>query len=145
MNKAQKAVQQLELDERLLFEVSHRGGHCGAYAGDVVAVLFPNHSDAWRDSLDEKLPGKVGVYCNYLGGGLRGAIAASASIEEMEAHGIAKGVARQLAAFMDACGERYLEMENELGLNDETYPDGDTNWDAFGTNRVRKTGVISAY
>jgi len=133
-------VQNLENENRIQYEISHRGGTYGANAGDVVSALFPTLSDDKIDKIINLLPNKVGVHCNYLGGGLRGSINRSDYAKELPAK-----YAKRIDTFTRECKNRYLAIENGEGLNNEEYPDGDTNWDAIGTNRSRVAGVKSAY
>lgn len=133
-------VLNLESENRIEYDISHRGGTYGAASGDVVAALFPTLSDRTALMIDNWLPNKVGVHCNYLGGGLRGSINRSDFSKDMPAK-----YAKRIDSFTRECKNRYLAIENGEGLNDEEYPDGDTNWDAIGTNRSRAAGVKSAY
>ncbi len=121
-------------------DISYRGGTYGAAADKVVATLFSTLIAYRQYEIVQMLPNKVGVHCNYLGGGLRGTINRSDYDKKMPAK-----YAKRLDAFTRECKKRYLEIENCTGLNEEEYPDGDTNWEAMGTNRSRAAGVKSAY
>ena len=44
-----------------------------------------------------------------------------------------------------ACVRVYESIEDENEMNDEEYPDGDTNWEAIGTKKSRQAGIRSAY
>jgi len=112
-------------------DISHRGGGIGFYSSDVAAAFEVSDSD---------LPRKFGAGCNYLGGGLRGSIFPSSFNKTI----IGKKAAL-LEALAEACTRVYENIEGQEGLNDEEYPDGDKNWDAIGTSKSRKTGIISAY
>ena len=136
----QEIVQNLENENRIQYEISHRGGTYGAKAGDVVSALFPTLSDDKAAEIANLIPNKTGVYVNYLGGGLRGSICRSDYAKSLPAK-----YAKRIDAFTRECKNRYLAIENGEGLNDKEYPDGDTNWDAIGTNRLRAAGVKSAY
>ena len=115
----------------VMYDVSHRGGKVGFY-GQEVAYAF---------ELDPYLLSpKYGVYVNYLGGGLRGSICSSGYSKSIPAD-----KALLLDALAEACKRVYLALENEQGLNEETYPDGDTNWEALGTNRAREAEIKAAY
>jgi len=115
-------------------EISHRGGGLGFY-GDNVASW-----DALENVHADDLPNKFGAGCNYLGGGLRGAIFESGFSKDIE------GSDREiLEALQAACVRVYEDVENEGRLNDETYEDGETNWEAAGTKSCRAGGVVSAY
>lgn len=133
MKKIYKKLIALENDGKVDYDISHRGGHYGLSRGDVSDLLgLGGYADM--------LPGKVGAFCNYLGGGLRGSVSVSDYDKAMP-----KKYAKRIDAYLAACHLRYLELESGAGLNDETFPDGDTNWDAIGTNASRKAGIISAY
>lgn len=134
--KELKSVQTIEDLEnlnigRLSYDIGHRGGSLFFYGSDVAdAFGIPE----WQ------LTGKVGAYVNYLGGGLRGSVCTSdyAKVE-------GKRKERLVEELLLACKRAYLDAENETGLNEEEYEDGDANWDAIGTARVREAGVNRAY
>jgi len=111
-------------------EVSHRGGGLGFRGTDIETLL----------NLEIELPAKFGVYCNYLGGGLRGAICKSPYHDPKN-----EAQAEALEAILEACKNCYLNIENEQQLNDEKYENGEINWEAMGTNKMRAQGVSSAY
>lgn len=112
-------------------DISHRGGGVGFYSNDVASEFEVSEGD---------LPRKFGAGCNYLGGGLRGSIFASSFSDRITGR-----KAKLLSELASACVRVYENIENGSGLNDEEYPDGDTNWEAKGTNQSRKAGIISAY
>ena len=112
-------------------DISHRGGGIGFYAADVARAFDVQSND---------LPGKFGAGCNYLGGGIRGAIFPSTFSSR-----ITGKKAALLEALAAACVRVYKDVENENSLNDEEDPDGDINWDAKATNGIRKAGVQAAY
>lgn len=116
---------------RLHIDISHRGGGLGFHSSDIARHFEINESD---------LPRYFGAGCNYLGGGLRGSIFPS---------GYSKAVigktAKKLDAIAAACVRVYENLESETGVNDETYEDGDINWDAIGTRASRAAGVESGY
>lgn len=136
-NKIYNIVLQLEQDGKIEYEVGHRGGTYGARATDVLVALF-NDREQEKLGVYDFTP-KVGVYVNYLGGGLRGGVCRSETRE------LPKWAVKRVEKFIDACARRYEEIENEGHLNDEELPDGETNWDAVGTNASRRAGVKSAY
>jgi hypothetical protein len=116
---------------RVQYEIGHRGGYVGFYATSVSEAL----------SIPEwQLTGKVGAYVNYLGGGLRGSVGTS---EYGRVEG--KRKIRLVEELLEACRRAYINAENEIGLNDEEDGDGDTNWDALATAKVREAGVTRAY
>lgn len=118
------------------YEVGHRGGYITVRSGRVLELL----------NIPEKylglIPRKIGAGCNYLGGGVRGAVF-SLSGAEYHKHGVPLVYALRLQRAGEVLKEKYIEMED--GMNNETYEDGDTNWDAMATNASRKAGTISAY
>ncbi len=112
-------------------DISHRGGNVGFASLDVAKYInVANHL----------LSRKVGAYCNYLGGGMRGSIVGSSYSGEIKSN-----KREVLDALIDACKRVYKSIEDECHLNDEEYEDGDTNWDAIATKESRKSGVVSAY
>jgi predicted hydrocarbon binding protein len=123
---------ELEEEGKVIYEIGYRGGNYGLSVERAIELL--EIKERWTDFL----LAKVGVYCNYLGGGLRGAIVGGGYGKE-----IPEKDAKKIENFYKACKERYLEIEN--GLNDEEDENGETNWDAIGTNRSREAGIISAY
>lgn len=116
---------------RVQYEVGGRGGYVGFY-GSAVAETFA--IPEWQ------LTGKVGAYVNYLGGGLRGGVCGSE-------YGKVEGKRKQrlVEELIEACKRAYISAEDEIGLNEEEYEDGDTNWDAIGTASVRQAGITRAY
>jgi len=112
-------------------DISHRGGGVGFYSSDVAREFEVSEGD---------LPNKFGAGCNYLGGGLRGSIFASSFSGRITGR-----KAKLLLELAKACVRVYENTESENGLNDEEYPDGDTNWEAIGTEQSRRSGIISAY
>lgn len=110
---------------RLSYDIGHRGGFVAFYSKDVC--------DAWGIPYDQ-LPSKVGVYCNYLGGGVRGAVIAS-QYEWMTN----KSKARKVAALIEACRRAYLNAENEI------FGDEQDEWNALATEAARQAVIGSAY
>jgi hypothetical protein len=116
---------------RILVDIGHRGGKVGL-SSDIVSeeLNIPSHL----------LPRMIGAYVNYLGGGLRGSIQTSSYSSEIV------GKKKELLdLLLEACVRVYEDIENESGLNDEEYEDGETNWDALGTKMSRQAGISSAY
>lgn len=138
----------LELEEGnnrgIEYDISHRGG---SYTIDTYLALEIIGIDySKQDRIAENLPSKIGAGCNYLGGGLRGSIFTTASTPTtFVENGIPKYIAIKLNSLCDALKARYIALESLCGLNDEEYEDGDTNWDAIGTNSARDAGIVSAY
>ena len=114
---------------RVIADISHRGGGLGFYARDVA--------EAFKVPV-EYLPGNFGAGCNYLGGGVRGAIFAS-GFDKM----ITGRKAELLNELSAACIRAYEHAEGEM--NNELDEDGDTNWDAVATKASRRAGITSAY
>jgi hypothetical protein len=110
------------------YDISYRGGGLGFCSSDVAEHFGIEEYD---------LPGKFGAGCNYLGGGLRGSIFPSTFSDRIE-----EKKAKLLRELADACVRVYEYVENGCGMNDE---EGNTNWDAKGTNACRDDGIISAY
>ena len=116
---------------RILVDIGHRGGKVGL-SSDIVSeeLNIPSHL----------LPRMIGAYVNYLGGGLRGSIQISSYSSEIV------GKKKELLdLLLEACVRVYEDIENESGLNDEEYEDGETNWDALATKMSRQAGISSAY
>ena len=112
------------------YEIGGRGGFVGIDADCVASML---------DVDADYLPNKVGAYCNYLGGGLRGSVCVSR-------HGIQDPEKSELVdALAEACRRAYYDCENGSGMNDEYDDDGEANWEAIGTNASRRAGIESAY
>jgi len=111
------------------YDINHRGGYVG-FMGDTIADYFNiNPND---------LPPKFGAYVNYLGGGVRGAVAVSGFNPTLS-----KNKRKVLGELGAACKRVYINLEIELGLmsDDEDNP----NWDAEATQAARNAGIISAY
>jgi hypothetical protein len=110
--------------------VSHRGGGVGFYGRDVACAF----------EIDEYyLPEKFGAGCNYLGGGIRGSIFPSDYSDKIEPR-----KRKMLDALADSCVKVYESIENEIGLNTEDC-DGEINWEARATCKVRQSGITSSY
>lgn len=115
----------------LTVDLGYRGGKLG-FSASSVTKQFGISGDL--------MPKYIGAYSNYLGGGLRGSICVSTYDSSIT------GRRKQLLdALLDACKRAYINAENEDGLNEEEYSDGETNWEAKGTNASRLAGVVSAY
>ena len=121
-------LKSLEIGE-VVYDIGGRGGNLGYYGADVAEYV---------GCTEEDLPAKYGCYCNYLGGGIRGAVAPSGYNKSVE-----KEAAELLDALAEACKAVYIA--EECGLNNELYEDGEPNWDALATQTARKAGVVSAY
>lgn len=115
----------------LHWEVGTRGGFI-YFSSTTVSDFFG--IPEWQ------LTGKVGAYVNYLGGGLRGGVATS---EYNRVEG--KRKMRLVQELLEACRRAYISAEDEMGMNEEEYEDGDTNWEALGTARVRAAEIFRAY
>lgn len=113
------------------YEVGHRGG--------FVAISGKNVSEAFGIP-EWQLTGRVGAYVNYLGGGLRGDVVTS---EYSRVEGDRK--IQLIEELLEACRRVYINTENGLGMNEEHYEDGDANWEAIGTARVRAAGITRGY
>ena len=115
---------------RIYCDIGGRGGGIGFYSSDVAKHFEVSDGD---------LPNKFGAGCNYLGGGIRGSIFGSTFSNRITGR-----KAKLLEALADACVRVYNYVENDNGMNDEEV-NGETNWEAKGTNLSRKSGIISAY
>lgn len=121
-------------DENLMnWDIGYRGGTYGISVDDFLNRFMID------EDMADLLPNKIGAYCNYLGGGLRGSVCVSSYSEKLP-----KKLAKIIDEFTELCRQRYLEIENEMLLNDEGTED-DPNWDAMGTNASRRAGIISSY
>jgi len=116
-----------------IVDIGGRGGKLGVYSSGLASLLKINDYD---------IPSKIGAYCNYLGGGLRGAITCSDGFQN---HGVPKRKAEILDEFCEMCKRVYQNVEDEDGMNDEVDGDGEINWEAKGTNASRNAGIVSAY
>jgi hypothetical protein len=86
-------------------EISYRGGGLGFRGVDVARELDIDEGD---------LPRNFGVGCNYLGGGVRGAVVASGYNKKVSAD-----KAKVLDALSEACKRAYLNAEQEAGIEDD--------------------------
>lgn len=116
-----------------IVDIGGRGGKLGVHGSTLASAIGVR---------EYSIPNKVGAYCNYLGGGLRGAICCTDGFEN---HGVPKRKAELLNAFSEMCKRVYQNIEDEDGMNDEVDGDGETNWEAKGTNASRIAGIVSAY
>lgn len=143
-NKRLGALDALENDRKVDYDIGYRGGHYTIDASDALYIAgFTGDYDE-KCAILESLPGKIGAGCNYLGGGLRGAIVGTVgSADEFVKHGVPEKYAQKLFLLVKAIKQRYEDIEN--GMNDEYDAYGEPNWDAIGTNANRRAGVTSAY
>ena len=113
------------------YQIGDRGGILGI-PREAVATLL--------DIEPHLLPKSVGVYVNYLGGGLRGGICKSQYSSEIT------GEKKELLDLLiDVCQSAYIDAENELCLNEDYDDDGEMDWNSIGTKAVRTAGILSAY
>ena len=113
------------------YQIGERGGFL-RIPGKTVAALL--------DIEPHLLPNNVGVYVNYLGGGLRGGICKSQYSSEIT--GEKKDL---LDLLIYACQSAYIDAENELCLNEDCDEDGEMDWNSIGTKTARIAGIISSY
>jgi hypothetical protein len=129
------------------------GGCCGSIGADFSTVIdwirqMLRFSHETAEKYVSQLPSNVGIFHNYLGGGIKGALCYS-DID----HVTNKKVREYLFSYQDFCKRVFtlVEAEEEDYYDGEpvklpeTYPDGDTNWDNMATNRSREAGIVSAY
>ena len=105
-------------------DISHRGGGVGFYANDIVNYF---------GVAVEYLPRFFGAGCNYLGGGLRGAIFPSGFSDKIWEQ--SKKTARLLQELSNACIRVYKNIESEAEVPDDPINEG--------IGRVKN--VVSAY
>lgn len=117
----------------IIMDISYRGGKLGVYGSDIAREL---------NISENSIPSKVGAFCNYLGGGLRGAISCTSGFQN---HGVPKRKAELLDEFCEMCKRVYENVEDEDGMNDEFDENGEINWETKGTNASRNAGIVSAY
>lgn len=131
--KIRENLYQLEEEDKVDYEIGHRGGHYGLARDDALNLLnIPE-----EDQIKEHFPPKIGVYCNYLGGGLRGSITPGGYNKDVPAK-----IAKKVDAFTAVCKARYEEIEKEWSEDPEAFTD---EWSELGTQKSREAGVISAY
>ena len=115
-------------DLNVLYDIGYRGGYVAFYGYEIAALL--------KISPDE-LTNKVGAYCNYLGGGIRGSVCVSPTDRVKSARN--KALIDELA---EACRRAYLNAEDD-GQDDGD--DEDAYWNRLGTEAARRAGIESAY
>ena len=124
-------LKELELGSPI-YDIGDRGGHLGFNGINVANKV---------GVLSNYLPKSYGVYCNYLGGGVRGALTHSGFDIK-----IVGRKQKLLEALADACKRVYINIEADMGLIDE-YDEyiGEPNWNNMATNTARNNGTVSAY
>jgi hypothetical protein len=125
---------------KIAYDIGYRGGSCGIDSYELCLALFEEKGTEKVEEISSCLPSKTGVFCNYMGGGLRGSICHSPFNRVKYAY-----AKERIEGFIQACNEFYNACEESEGLQDAEYPDGDTNWDVLGTNKMRAAGVVSAF
>lgn len=129
--KSLTTLTELSAIANVSYQIGDRGGFL-RIPGETVATLL--------DIEPHLLPNNVGVYVNYLGGGLRGGICKSQYSSEIT------GEKKELLDLLiDACQSAYIDAENELCLNEDYDDDGEMDWNSVGTKTVRTAGILSAY
>lgn len=117
----------------IIMDISYRGGKLGVYGSDIAREL---------NISENSIPSKVGAFCNYLGGGLRGLICCSTGFAS---NGVPEKKAELLEEISKMCKRVYENVEDEDGMNDEFDENGEINWETKGTNASRNAGIVSAY
>lgn len=133
------------IDTFNVVDVGYRGGTLGMYSENLIKEFIAPIIGLDYDEIAEIhswLPTKIGCYCNYLGGGIRGSV--SKSDYDVLIGEKYPEVKELIDGYLDLCLEFYEKIEEDANLNDEDYDD-DINWDAVATNNVRKAGIKSAY
>ena len=132
-----RAIKKIQtLDDLRDLDLGIKGDGPG-YRGGTLGVSGSRL--AWALNIPENfLPPNYGVYCNYLGGGIRGALGESGYNPNIP---ISKQ--KLLDELAQAVKRVYTNLEGEAGLLDDEYPDGETNWDNLATKTARKAGVKS--
>ena len=130
--QAKSLVLDLENEGKVEYDIGGRGGTYGIPSHVLLDAMGLD-----VDYYDCYLPRKIGAYVNYLGGGIRGSILGSTYSENLP-----RKIALDLERIIDACKQRYEELENETGLNTEE-SDGEINWEAEATKQARKNGIAS--
>lgn len=123
------------LDTRILYGISERGGYIKIKSYNLKKFIGNSY---------EKLPDYIGAGCNYLGGGVRGAIFNTFSNND-KLNLFSKKNQLFLRTLTNKLTDLYNDIESELGLQCEEDEEGNTDWNNSATNSVRKQGVISAY
>lgn len=129
-----------EAGNRIKYDIGGRGGNYTMEA--ELALELVGATGDYFDEYLEFLPSSFGAGCNYLGGGLRGSVMTTGDKAVFEEKGFSKAVADELGKLAEACKERYISLEG--AMNDEEV-DGETNWEAVGTNKMRQVGMERAY
>ncbi len=118
----------------IIVNVDHRGGGVG-FSNKVIADYFGVSADL--------LPKNFGAGCNYMGGGVRGAIFPSTFSDQITLSFPRKS--KLLTELANACVRVYQSIEDENNMNDELNDNGETNWETMATKATRAAGIISAY
>lgn len=125
--KTLQDLQELEIGP-VQANVGHRGGGLGFYAYDVAEAIGVDVED---------MPRMYGAYCNYLGGGVRGAVTPS-GFNTGNITGRKAGLMEELA---NACVRVYIHLENTWRDDEEQYDE----WNERATEAARRAGIKSAY
>jgi hypothetical protein len=118
-------VQGLEeyLETPVLYDIGARGGNLGVRSSFLCEAL---------NIREDQLPHNYGVFCNYLGGGVRGAISGSGYDRALPTT-----KQRILDALARCCERAYKNLEAETFEVNE--------WDEQATEAARRAGTVSAY
>lgn len=109
---------------RVTYDIGNRGGHVAIYSSDISQNMgIPDH----------QMTNKVGVYCNYLGGGVRGSLVGSEVFRVGD-----KRKRRILEELIEACRRAYLFAEEESNMFEDE-------WNEAATNAARQAGISRAY
>lgn len=121
-------------------EIGGRGGRIGF----TMTTLCQAFDDTRFMALEARGLSYAGAYCNYLGGGIRGAVCKTVTFPP----GLPReedGIGQAIKAICDKCHDLYPGEEREaLGFDEESKA-GEPNWEELGTQAARNAGIESAY
>jgi hypothetical protein len=127
-----KAINEIESIDDLISMMETEIDYDISYRGGGIAINA-NYFLLQCGVAIEGCPDIFSVYCNYLGGGLRGSICTFSIPESF------KGEKRSILVAVQKMLRRvYADAENAFGLNDGS-------WEAQGTEACRNAGIESAY
>jgi len=141
--KALEIWEKAETEGQVECDICYRGGGLGIPASFIAEELDGLLNPEDTIDLVCFLPSKVGAGCNYLGGGVRGAIV-KGGFDNYLWDNYPK-VAEIIDAIQEIAVERYNEIEKKLGLQADYDEEGNSLWDNQATAGARRQGIVSAY